>query len=105
MQTLNKRKMLALIIEYGPRNKSLVLLFEEIHAFTRWVQLKPENTTNNKKRKTEFLLSTKSNDHYLTISSDEDTGEEYLFTYSKLFSHSKKKLLKMIPSNNQPLSW
>jgi hypothetical protein len=75
----------------GPGKKSLALLFEEINALKRQLQLKPEKTASSKKRKAESILflSTEIN---LTTSSDE--GEEYLFTSSKPFSSSKTKLAK-----------
>jgi hypothetical protein len=50
----------------GPENNSLALLFEEINAFTS--QLKPEKTSNRKKRKAGSILSIEIN---LTTSSDE----------------------------------
>jgi hypothetical protein len=37
--------------KYGPRNKSLAFIFEEINALKR--QLMPENTASSKKKKEE----------------------------------------------------
>jgi hypothetical protein len=36
----------------------LAFLFEEINALQRWLKLKPEKTTNSRKRKAESILST-----------------------------------------------
>jgi hypothetical protein len=63
--------------------------FEEINALKR--QLKPEKTTNSKKKKAESILYTEIN---LTTSSDEGEKQEYLFTSSKPFRSSKTKLAK-----------
>jgi hypothetical protein len=67
----------------------LAFLFEEINVLKS--QLKPEKTASSKKMKTESILSTEIN---LTTSSDEDEGEEYLFTSSYPFGSSKTKLAK-----------
>jgi hypothetical protein len=69
--------------------KSLALLFKEINALKS--QLKLEKTTSKKKKNKESLISSEIN---LTTSSDEDTGDEYLFSSSKPLSSSKTKIAK-----------
>jgi hypothetical protein len=75
----------------GPRKKSLTLLFEEINALERQLQLKPGKTASSKKRKetAESILSTEIN---LTTNSDEGDDAKYLFPSSKPFSSMKTKL-------------
>jgi hypothetical protein len=79
----------------GPGNKCLafLVLFKEINALKRQLQLKPEKTASSKKRtrKAESILSTEIN---VTTSIDEGEQQEYLFTSSKPFSSSKTKLAK-----------
>jgi hypothetical protein len=79
----------------GPGNKCLafLVLFEEINALKRQLQLKPEKTASSKKKKADSILSTEIN---LTTSIDEGEKQEYLFTSSKPkpFSSSKTKLAK-----------
>jgi hypothetical protein len=40
----------------GPEKKSLAFLFDEINALKKYLQLKPENTSRNKKTKIESIL-------------------------------------------------
>jgi hypothetical protein len=77
--------------EPGKKSLAFLVLFEEINALKRQLQLKNENTANSKKRKAESILSTEIN---LITFSDEGEYQEYLFTSSKPFSSSKTKLAK-----------
>jgi hypothetical protein len=91
----NQQKKSCFEAKSGPRKKSLtfLVLFKEINALKRQLQLKPEKIASSKKRKEqdESILSTEINS---TTSSDESDHQEYFLTSSKPFSSSKTKLAK-----------
>jgi hypothetical protein len=47
--------------EPGKKSLAFILLFEEINALKRQLQLKPEKTASSKKRKAESIFSTEIN--------------------------------------------
>jgi hypothetical protein len=75
----------------GPGKKSLAFLFEEINALKGNWSLKRLQAVRRGRVNPSSLLSTEI---HLTISIDDNTYNEYLFTSSKPFSSSETKLAK-----------